>query len=129
MSYFQNAVKLKTSMRKAGTFLTDEQAEECTDMFDKWKPETEYLVGDRRRYDDLLYKCVQAHTSQTGWEPPMVPALWVRTSTEEWPEWIQPIGAADAYNIGDKVTHNAAHWISDVNANVWEPGVYGWTQQ
>lgn len=60
---------------------------------------------------------------------PLVPALWVRTSTEEWPEWIQPIGAADAYKIGDKVSHNGAHWISNINGNVWEPGVYGWDAQ
>ena len=35
-------------------------------------------------------------------------------------------GAHDAYNIGDKVTHNGKTWVSDVDNNVWEPGVYGW---
>jgi len=52
----------------------------------------------------------------------------VRTSTEEWPEWIQPTGAHDAYNIGDKVSHNSKHWINTINANVYEPGVYGWDE-
>ena len=35
-------------------------------------------------------------------------------------------GAHDAYNIGDKVTHNGKTWVSDVDNNVWEQGVYGW---
>ena len=88
-----------------------------------------YAVGDRVKYNGLLYRCVQAHTSQADWTPDVVPALWVRTSTEEWPEWIQPTGAHDAYNKGDKVSHNEKHWVSDIDANVYEPGVYGWTEQ
>ena len=112
----------------AMSYLTDDEAEVVTVLFSDWEPETSYAVGDRRKYLGLLYRCVQAHTSQTGWEPPNVPALWVRTSTEEWPEWIQPTGAQDAYNAGDKVSHNDIHWISDVNSNVWEPGVYGWSE-
>ena len=38
------------------------------------------------------------------------------------------LGAHDAYEQGAKVSHNGKHWISDVAANVWEPGVYGWTE-
>ena len=48
---------------------------------------------------------------------------------EEWPEWRQPTGVTDAYTKGYKVSHNGEHWISDVDDNVWEPGVYGWIQQ
>ena len=47
---------------------------------------------------------------------------------EEWPEWSQPLGAHDAYSKGAKVSHNGKHWISDLDANVWEPGQYGWTE-
>ena len=108
-------------------YLDDNEAENVTALFEEWQPNISYIIDDRRQYNGLLYRCVQSHTSQIGWEPPNVPALWTRTSTEEWPEWIQPIGAQDAYNAGDKVTHNEQHWISDINANVWEPGVYGWT--
>ena len=110
------------------SYLDDEQAESVTDLFPAWASGIAYAVGDRRQYDGLLYRCVQAHTSQDDWTPPAVPALWVRTSTEEWPEWIQPTGAHDAYNKGDKVSHNDKHWISDVDANIWEPGVYGWSE-
>ena len=128
MSYTENAEKLSASIQVATGYLDDEQAETVTNLFPLWEPDTAYLAGDRNQYNSLLYKCVQAHTSQIGWEPPNVPALWVRTSTEEWPEWIQPTGAHDAYNIGDQVSHNGKHWISDINANVYEPGVYGWIE-
>ena len=128
MSYTSNAEKLVQTIGLATSYLTDEQAETVTPLFPVWEPGVAYTVGSRRQYAEPLYRCVQAHTSQEGWEPPVVPALWARTSTEEWPEWIQPTGAQDAYAAGDKVTHNGVHWISDVDANVWEPGVYGWTQ-
>ena len=109
-------------------YLDDDEAESVTILFEDWQAGVAYAVGDRRKYGGLLYRCVQAHTSQADWTPPAVPALWLRTSTEEWPEWIQPTGAQDAYNNGDKVSHNKKRWISDVDANVWEPGVYGWTE-
>ena len=111
------------------SYLDDEQAETVTDLFPDWETSKAYAVGDRAKYNGLLYRCVQAHTSQADWTPDVVPALWVRTSTEEWPEWIQPTGAHDAYNKGDKVSHNEKHWISDIDANVYEPGVYGWIEQ
>jgi hypothetical protein len=112
----------------AVSYLDDDQAESVTILFPNWEVGVAYAVGDRRQYDGLLYRCVQAHTSQADWYPPAVPALWVRTSTEEWPEWIQPTGAHDAYNKGDKVSHNARHWVSNIDANVYEPGVYGWDE-
>ena len=111
------------------SYLTDEEAETVTALFPDWEDGKAYAVGDRVKYDGLLYRCVQAHTSQSDWTPDKTPALWVRTSTEEWPEWIQPTGAHDAYNIGDKVSHNEKHWMSEMDANVYEPGVYGWAEQ
>jgi len=128
MSYTENARKKAQSINTATSYLTDEQAETVTDLFPIWETDTAYVVGDRVQYEELLYRCVQAHTSQADWTPPAVPALWVRTSTEEWPEWIQPTGAHDAYAKGDKVSHNGKHWISDIDANVYEPGVYGWLE-
>ena len=129
MSLIDKARAMRENLNVACTFLTDEQAETVTVLFPKWETGIAYKVGDRRQYDGLLYKCVQAHTSQSDWTPDVVPALWVRTSTEEWPEWIQPTGAHDAYNKGDKVSHNEKHWVSDIDANVYEPGVYGWTEK
>ena len=44
------------------------------------------------------------------------------------PDWIQPAGAHDAYKAGDVTAHNGAEWTSDIDGNIWEPGVYGWTK-
>ena len=48
--------------------------------------------------------------------------------SDEWPAYQQPTGAHDAYPMGAHVMHGGIEWVSDVDANVWEPGVSGWTQ-
>ena len=108
--------------------LTDEQAEQVPDAFPSWAAGVEYSVGYRVKWSEYLWKCVQAHTSQEGWEPDVATSLWSRIGdpADEWPEWIQPTGAHDAYALGSKVSHNGGHWISIYDANVYEPGVYGW---
>lgn len=112
--------------------LTDEQAEQVTKLYPDWAVGVEYADGDRRKYDGKLYRCVQAHTSQEGWEPPATPALWVRTAKEgEIPVWVQPTGAQDAYNTGDKVHYPSATdpvYESLIDANVYSPEAYpqGW---
>lgn len=125
----ERAYQLRALIERAAAAFDDETALEAVELFPMWKPDIAYELGDRISYNEILYKCVQAHTSQSNWTPDVTPALWTRVSIDEWPEWIQPTGAQDAYMAGDKVTHNDAHWISDVDNNVWEPGVYGWTQQ
>lgn len=103
---------------------------EHVDLFAEWAYPIAYKVGDIRRYNNILYKCVQAHTSQADWAPDVTASLWtsIADPLEEWPAWSQPVGAHDAYEQGAKVSHNDKHWTSDVANNVWEPGVYGWTQ-
>ena len=106
-------------------------ATEHADLFEAWVTDKGYTVGKIvTRPNGNLYKCVQAHRSQTGWEPENTPALWnkIGDPTEEYPEWSQPLGAHDAYPLGAKVSHNGKKWTSDVANNVWEPGVYGWTE-
>lgn len=121
--------EMAADLKAATEFLTDEQAESVSDLYPYWNTDVAYAVGDRVQYDGLLYRCVQAHTSQSDWIPPSVPALWVRTSTEEWPEWIQPTGAHDAYPLGAKVSHNGKHWINTgKDGNEYEPGVWGWDE-
>ena len=110
------------------TELPDEAALDVTDLFEPWKTDTPYATGDRVKHNDLLYRCVQGHTSQANWTPDATSALWTRVTVEEWPEWAQPTGAQDAYMAGDKVSHNGGHWISSVDYNTWEPGVYGWEE-
>lgn len=103
-----------------------EVAQENVAWYKPWIVGEALIVGDRRSYQELLYEVIQAHTTQAGWEPPNVPALFKRVWTEEYPEWVQPTGAHDAYAKGAKVSHNGKKWISTADANVWEPGVYGW---
>ena len=124
----EQAKRIRESMDKAAAYLTDEQAAEVLELYRPWEAGEAYAAGDMRRDGDVLYRCVQAHTSQEAWRPALTPALWARISVEEWPEWVQPTGAQDAYAKDAKVSHNGAHWISETDANVWEPGVYGWKE-
>ena len=110
---------------------TDEQALSVTVLYPAWRSETEYHAGDRVLHGGVLYKVLQAHTSQSDWTPDITPALFVVVSLDEWPEFVQPTGAHDAYNKGDKVTFNGKHYISLIDANVYSPAAYpaGWQEQ
>ena len=112
--------------RAAAAVTEDATALELIELFPAYKVGTAYAVGDRIRYGGKLYRVVQAHTSQADWTPDGTPALYTEVSVEEWPEWRQPAGAHDAYPLGAKVTHNGKRWTSIADANVYEPGVYGW---
>lgn len=106
-------------------------AMEHAELFELWVQDKDYTVGKIvTRPNGNLYKCAQAHRSQADWVPEDTPALWTKIGdpTVEYPEWSQPIGAHDAYPLGAKVSHNGKKWTSDVANNVWEPGVYGWTE-
>lgn len=122
------ALLLRKLIEKACISLNDEEALEGVELFPQWVTDKAYEVNDRVKFENVLYKCVQAHTSQEDWTPDVTPALWARVSIEEWPEWIQPTGAQDAYMTGDKVKHNEKKWVSTSDYNIWEPGVYGWEE-
>ena len=116
--------------RAAYAVQDDAESLELIELFPTYRVGVAYVVGDRFRYDGKLYRVVQAHTSQADWTPDTAVSLWSKTSdpAEEWPAWSQPVGAHDAYDKDAKVSHNGKHWKSDVASNVWEPGVYGWTE-
>lgn len=100
-------------------------------IFPNWDSDGySYFAGEKVTYNGTYYRCIQSHTSQPDWAPDVAVSLWMTTADpgEEWPEWVQPQGYHDTYGAGDKVSHNGKHWISDVDGNVWEPGVYGWTE-
>ena len=115
-------------IEKASLSLTDEDALQAVELYPAWQAGTAYTVDERIRYNSILYRCVQAHTSQADWTPDATPALWTVVSLDEWPEWRQPTGAQDAYRVGDKVSHNDKHWINTLDYNTYEPGVYGWSE-
>lgn len=126
----EHARRLRALIEQTSVNLTDEEALTGIELFPVWKADGVYSVGDRVRYEDTLYKCLQNHTAQADWKPSEAVSLWVRVDDPgiEFPEWIQPVGAADAYPMGAKVSHNGKHWISVVDNNVWMPGVYGWDE-
>lgn len=121
----EEALAYRHTIEKAAALQTDEAALENIYLYPNWKEDLSVKVDERYRYGETLYKCVQAHTTQSNWTPNVTPALWTVVSLEEWPEWVQPTGAQDAYAKDDKVSHNDKHWISLVDANVWEPGAVG----
>lgn len=122
------AKKIRIQIENASKLQSDNDALESKWMYKYWSSNTNYSVSCRIRYGENLYRCVQAHTSQDDWTPDATPALWTKISLEEFPEWVQPTGAQDAYALGNKVTHNNKRWISIVDNNVWMPGVYGWNE-
>lgn len=124
------ALKLRRAIVQGSESLTDEAAQDVPYLFEPWEVDREYKAGDRKRYGDTLYKCLQGHTSQPDWTPDVAVSLWVRVDdpSVEWPEWVQPTGAQDAYAKGAKVSHNDKHWVSNVDSNVWEPGIFGWDE-
>ena len=120
------AKQLRQLIEQLAVTLDDETALTGVELFPMWAIGRAYAAGDRVQHGGILYKCVQAHTSQADWTPDATQALWVVVSIEEFPEWVQPTGAHDAYNIGDKVSYNGQHYVCTSNANVYAPDVYGW---
>ena len=120
------AKQLRQLIEQLAVTLDDEIALTGVELFPAWVAGKAYAVSDRAQYNGTLYKCIQAHTSQADWMPDATPALWKTVSLDEYPEWVQPTGAHDAYNIGDKVTYNGQHYVCTSNANVYAPDVYGW---
>lgn len=124
----EQAKKLRAFLEQMSENATDEQALDNILAFPKWTVGKEYTKDERVRYEDVLYKVLQNHTSQSDWTPDVAVSLFVKVSIEEYPDWVQPQGAHDAYNKGDKVTHLEKHWESEIDANVYEPSVYGWKE-
>lgn len=110
--------------------LTDEQALNCIDLFPAYAVGKKYVKGDRFKYEGLLYKVLQEHTSQADWKPNENKTLYLNVADPsiEFPEFKQPTGAHDAYMKGDKVTFEGKHYISKLDNNTYSPADYpsGW---
>lgn len=109
---------------------TDEQALAVPALYPVWRSGVNYAAGIRVLYNGALYKVLTAHTSQDDWTPDAAPSLFAKVLIPDETvihEWEQP-DSTNPYSAGDKVTHNGKTWVSDIDNNVWEPGVYGWTE-
>lgn len=122
------ALKLRANIETGAQSIPDESAIETVSLFPVWRSGVAYAVDFRVRYNDILYRCITAHESQETWTPDVSPSLWAGVLVEDGKilPWEQP-DSTNPYMTGDKVTHNGQTWISDVDGNVWEPGVYGWS--
>jgi hypothetical protein len=103
-------------------------ASENASLFLEWDEKSSFNVNELRQREGKLYKCLQAHTGQVGWEPENTPALWKLIGIDEngIPYWSQPISKEDSYMLNAETNHNNLIWVSDYDYNVWEPGVFGW---
>lgn len=118
------------SLVKLRETATDEQALSVPTLYPSWRSGIAYLTGQRVLFNSVLYKVLQDHTSQDVWNPDDTPSLFAQVlipNADVIPEWVQP-DSTNPYVKGDKVTHNGKVWVSDIDGNVWEPGVYGWTE-
>lgn len=121
---------LRALIEKASASLSDEDALTGVELFRPWAAGIEVTAGERLRYGADLYRVEQSHTTQAGWTPDITPALYTKVAEPgEIPVWRQPTGAQDAYMKGEKVHYPDADgpvYVSTVDNNTWEPGVYGW---
>jgi len=130
MTLKELARKLRPYIEKAALSLSEEDALEAKELYPRWSGSgVNYNVGDRVLYQDVLYKVLTAHTSQDTWQPDVAVSLFAKVLIPDdniIPEWEQP-DSTNAYQIGDKVSHNGQIWENTISNNVWEPGVYGWS--
>lgn len=121
------AAAVEVARLQAQSF-SDEEALTVKAIYSAWDGNgIDYAAGYKVLEKNILYKCLQAHKSQGGWSPGVVPSLWAKVLIQNEtviPEWEQP-GSVNGYSAGDRVTHNDTTYESLVDDNVWEPGVIG----
>ena len=130
MNHQKRARILRPIIEKASTSLSDEDALNAVELFPIWAIAVSYDKDTRVQYNNKLYRCEQAHTSQQGWEPPVVPALWTEVAKPgEIPVWKQPTGVQDAYRIDDLVHYpdmDGPVYRCIADYNIYAPDVFGW---
>lgn len=129
----ERAYQLRALIEQATASLSDEVALTGVELFPRWNGDgVEYKVDERVSYNGILFKCLQAHTSQATWTPTDAPSLWAKVlipDPEVIPDWEQP-DSTNAYMKGDKVRYNGKIYESLIDNNVWSPETYpaGWSE-
>lgn len=122
-----NAEEVKKLLRLTADTLPEADLYQYPSVYPAWKPGIQVYdeltspsgVADKLQYKGKLYKVVQGHITQLDWTPDLVPALFTAyLPPDVIPEWKQPTGAQDAYNIGDKVRFEGHIYESLINKNV-----------
>lgn len=133
MKLYELAMKLRPYIEKAAISLSDEDALEAKELYPQWSGDSVNYVPDMRvRYDGILYKVLQTHTSQEAWTPTAAPSLFAKVlipDPDVIPDWEQP-DSTNPYMMGDKVRFNGKIYESVINNNSWSPADYpaGWKE-
>lgn len=119
-------------LRSATKTAEDAAALTGKDLYPVWNDKSAYKNGDRVRFNDVLYKCLQDHTAQASWTPTDAPSLWAKVlipTPSVIPEWEQP-ESTNPYMKGDKVTYKGKTYESLIDNNAWSPEAYpqGWKE-
>lgn len=116
--------------------LTDEQALSIDTLWPEWSASAHYEVDEVVRYSGQLYRCDQEHDAQADWTPDAAASLWsaINIAGDGVDVWVQPTGAHNAYNTGDRVHYPDADgpiYVSTIDGNTWAPDAYpqGWTKE
>lgn len=126
----EEAIQLRSIIEQGVASLDDETALQVVTLFPAWANGKAYEVGDRVKYNGVLYKVLQAHTSQADWTPDAAVSLFAKVlipDPDVIPEWTQP-DSTNPYMTGDKVTYNGKTYVSTIDNNVWAPDAYGWEE-
>ena len=131
----EQARQLRKLLENSTESMTDEKIVQYPAFVEKWKPDMEYTEGKRLSHNGTVYRVLQGHTSQEGWEPDAAPSLFAKVlvQTDESgrqisiDDWEQP-DSTNTYAKGAKVKHSGKTWESDYDNNSWEPGVFGWRE-
>lgn len=140
MNKVQQALELRKALQLfLASMDVDTQAAdmmEVATVFPKYQIGKAYKVkevfsyGENAVGDPQLYQVLQAHTSAAEWTPDTAASLYKKVGVAEngYPEWVQPLGASDAYNKGDIVDYKGRLYRSLIDGNVHSPDAYpaGW---
>lgn len=116
-------IKLRRMIEKAAVSLPDEEALSAVELFPAWNKAAHYDADERVRYDGVLYRCLQPHDAQSGWNPVDAVSLWAKVlipDPEVIPEWEQP-ESTNPYMNGDRVRYLGRIYESLIDGNVWPP--------
>ena len=131
MTILEQAKAIRESINIVIDNLSDEEAIAVMNLYLPWKVAETYKVGDMRRDEGKLFRCLQDHTSQADWKPSLVPALWVEIAAPgEYREIKDGMLSTEAFakdEIGWYQTKDNL-WKSLIDKNVWTPEAHpaGW---
>lgn len=133
MDIIEEARRFRAKVELLAQNITDEEADDNIDFFPNWEVGVEYKADFKIRYNGVMYKVLQDHTSQEDWTPDVAVSLYVKCHQQdpqdEFPPYEQPT-AENPYMKGDKVTFEGKHYICLIDNCVWSPTDYpqGWEE-